>query len=302
MSESESALDLRGSARSLGRAISPSAFFAVLMWSAIAPFSKYALTDFPALAFMALRMSIAAAVTFLILAASRRPLGIERIDARRFLIAGGGFFGMSTLLFTAGLSRSSVAHMVIIGSTSPLIGAVYRWVAQGEQPDRRSMIGMLVGFVGVLVVVSDASASEGSSVVGDLMGLASAALWVGMTIYPQPLVKKYGAMRATGWIVCAALLLIVPLSIPFLGTLVTATPPPLAWAAVLYAAMGTLFGNTLWQHAVQQVGPARTLIYLYLQPFLALLIAAIVLGDRVTPVQMIGGALAIGGVMLVKKG
>jgi drug/metabolite transporter (DMT)-like permease len=95
--------------------------------------------------------------------------------------------------------------------------------------------------------------------------------------------------------------LIVPLSIPSLRSLARDVPPSLAWGALLYAAMGTLVGNTLWQSAVQQVGPARTLIYLYLQPFMALLIAAIILGDRLTPMQAVGGLLAIGGVMLVKK-
>lgn len=274
----------------------------MLIWSAIAPFSKYALADFPTLAFMAFRMVIAGVAVFFLLGVTRKPMGIDRADIPKFLVAGTGFFGMSTLLFTGGLSRTTVAHMVILASTSPLIAAVYRWLAHGERPDRRSLVAMLIGFVGVLVVVSDASAAEGASVVGDLMGLAAATLWVGMTIYPQPLVKKYGAMRATGWLVLAAVLLIVPLSIPSLGAVARNTPPPLAWGALLYAAMGTLFGNTLWQQAVQQVGPARTLIYLYLQPFLALLIAAVVLGDRLTPVQAIGGLLAIGGVMLVRKG
>jgi len=152
-----------------------------------------------------------------------------------------------------------------------------------------------------LIVVGDASSAEGASVTGDLMGLASAALWVGMTIYPQPLVRKYGALRSTGWFILASLLLIVPLSLPAWGSVSDDVPPALAWGALLYAAMGTLIGNTLWQSAVQQIGPARTLIYLYLQPFLALLIAAIVLGDRLTPLQAIGGLLAIGGVMLVRK-
>ena len=34
-----------------------------------------------------------------------------------------------------------------------------------------------------------------------------------------------------------------------------------------------LAGNTLWQRAVQEVGPSRTLIYLYLEPFIVLVIA-----------------------------
>ena len=273
----------------------------MLVWSAIAPFSKYALADFPTLAFFAFRMSIAAVVLFGYLAVRRQPILIERTDIRRFLIAGILFFGLSTMLFTEGLAHTTVAHMVILSSTSPLLGAVYRWLSTGEQPDRRSLIAMLIGFGGVIIVVSDASSAEGASVVGDLMGLISAALWVGMTIYPQSLVRKYGALRSTGWFIAMALLLIVPLSLPSLDTVVTDTPPPLAWGALLYAAMGTLIGNTLWQAAVQQVGPVRTLVYLYLQPFFSLVIAAIVLGDRLTPMQAVGGLLAIGGVMLVKK-
>ena len=290
-----------GGIRSLAGAINPTAFVTVLIWSAIAPFTKYALADFPPLAFMALRMSIAGGLIFLFLAMRRSPMSIERVDVPRFLLAGIVLFGCSTVLFTEGLSRTTVAHMIILASTGPLIGAVWRGVAHREIPDRRSLLAMGVGFAGVLIVVGDASASEGASVAGDLMGLASAALWVGMTVYPQPLVRKYGALRSTGWFILASLLLIVPLSLPSWGSVRAEVPPMLAWGALLYAAVGTLIGNTLWQSAVQQIGPARTLIYLYLQPFLALLIAAIILGDRLTPLQAIGGLLAIGGVMLVRK-
>lgn len=286
----------------LPRALSPTAFLAVLIWGAIAPFTKYSLETIPPLAFMAIRMVIATVAVFLILGLRRKPIGIERADIPRFLLAGAVLFAFSTLLFTSGLSRTTVAHMVILSATSPLLGAVYRWAVTHDRPDRRSLVAMLIGFAGVIVVVSDGSAGEATSLTGDLMGLASAAFWVGVTIYPQPLVRKYGAMRATGWMVAMSVLSIVPLSLFSLGEVVRHPAPPLAWGGLLYAAMGTFVGNALWQAAVQHVGPARTLIYLYLQPFLALLIAALVLGDRLTPMQVVGGLLAIGGVMLVKKG
>lgn len=292
----------RGGLRSLTSAVNPTALLTVIIWSAIAPFTKYALKSFPPLGFMSIRMSLAAGLIFLCLFVRRQPMGIARADAARFLLVGTVFFGFSTILFTEGLAHTTVAHMIILASTGPLIGAVWRWQKYHERPDRRSLLAMAIGFIGVLIVVGDASSADGASVVGDIMGLASAALWVAVTIYPQPLVKEYGALRSTGWIILASLLLIVPISIPSLRSLARDVPPPFAWGALLYAAMGTLLGNTLWQSAVQQVGPARTLIYLYLQPFLALIIAAIVLGDRLTPVQAFGGLLAIGGVMLVKKG
>ncbi len=295
---------VQASARSskIAQAINPTAFLAVLVWSAIAPFTKYALQYIPPVPFMALRMSIAALAVFLLLIARRQPIGIERADIPRFLLAGTVLFAVSTLLFTTGLSRTTVAHMVILASTGPLIEAVYRAIFRHHRPDRRSLLAMAMGFIGVIIVVGGGSATEGNSIAGDLMGLVSASLWVGVTVYPQPLVRKYGATRATGWMVAMSLLLLVPLSLPAMGPVLTDPAPAFAWGGLFYAAMGTFIGNALWQAAVQQVGPARTLIYLYLQPFLALVIAALVLGDRLTLGQAIGGLLAIGGVMLVKKG
>jgi len=60
-------------------------------------------------------------------------------------------------------------------------------------------------------------------------------------------------------------------------------------------------GNTLWQRAVQIIGPNRTLIYMYLEPFIVLIIAALALDERLTLVQAFGGVLALIGVMLVRK-
>ena len=281
--------------------ISLPAFFAVLIWSGIAPFGKYALDDFPTLAFVALRALIATVVIFLLLRARRLPIGIDRVDLPRVLIAGIGLLAVSQLFFMGGLDRTSVAHLIILASTSPLIAAVIRWTRRGERPDPRSAVALLLGFAGVLIVVGDAGSTEGTSVLGDLMALGAAATWVGMTVYPQPLVVKYGAVRATGWLMLAAALALVPVSVFSIASTMQTPPPPLAWASLLYTALGMLAGNTLWQKAVQQVGPARTLIYLYLEPFLALLIAAVVLGDRMTLMQAVGGILAIAGVMLVRK-
>ena len=59
--------------------------------------------------------------------------------------------------------------------------------------------------------------------------------------------------------------------------------------------------NVLWHRAVQAIGPNRTMPYLYLQPLLALALAALMLGERLGPLQIVGGLLAMGGVVLVNR-
>ncbi|MGE3797124.1 MAG: DMT family transporter [Thermomicrobiales bacterium] len=290
-----------GSAKRLTSLVSLTALGAILVWSGVAPFGKYALDDFPTLAYVAIRPVIGATAIFALLAARHQPMAVSSSDWKRFAVAGALCIGISQLLFIGGLARTSVAHLIILASTSPLLAVVYRWARHGYRPDRRASIGMLLGFLGVIIVVSDAGSSEGTSLAGDLMALGAAAAWVGATVLPQPLVNAYGALRATGWLLVAATMLLLPVGAMDIVDAIQHPPPTLAWASLLYTALALVVGNTLWQRAVQQVGPGRTLVYLYLEPVLALMLVAIFLGERLTVIQAVGGVLAIGGVMLVQK-
>jgi drug/metabolite transporter (DMT)-like permease len=255
----------------------------------------------PPMVYIALRPVIAAVLVFGAMTLLRKPMGIERSDYGRFVIAGVCLIGLSQLLFMGGLSLTSVSHLIILSSTSPLIGALYRWWRYGDRPDRRSAVALALGFLGVLLVVGDSGASEGTSLKGDLLALAAGATWVAATVYPQPLVQKYGAARATGWFLLLPALVFLPVGLFWLGDVRASPPPNLAWVALVYGAVGMLAGNTLWQRAVQDVGPSRTLIYLYLEPFIVLIIAALALDERLTVVQALGGVLAMIGVILVRK-
>ncbi len=79
-------------------------------------------------------------------------------------------------------------------------------------------------------------------------------------------------------------------------------PSPLAWGSLFYTAiLGMTVANTLWQRAVSHIGANQTMPYLYLQPAIALGLAGVMLGERLGPLQIGGGLLAMIGVGLVRK-
>lgn len=303
MSASEAEVETDSSALTarLGAAISLPALGAILFWSGVSPFGKYAMNEMPAMVYIGLRPLLAAGLIFAVLAALRKPLRIDRVDLPRFIIAGICLIGFSQLLFMGGLSLTSVSHLIILSSMSPLIGAMYSWIRTRAAPDRRSAIALVLGFVGVILVVGGAGSTEGTSLIGDLLAISAGATWVGATVYPRPLVQKYGASRATGWFLLLSALVLLPIGMLWIGDVRVDPPPALAWVALLYGAIGMLAGNTLWQRAVQDGGPQRTLIYLYLEPFIVLIIAALALDERLTLLQALGGILAMAGVILVRK-
>src|SRR4051794_881948 len=99
MSASDVAVDgeTGGISARAGAAISLPALGAILFWSGVSPFGKYALDEMPPMVYIALRPVIAAALVFGVMTLLRKPMAIERRDYRRFIVAGVCLIGLSQL-------------------------------------------------------------------------------------------------------------------------------------------------------------------------------------------------------------
>ena len=70
-----------------------------------------------------------------------------------------------------------------------------------------------------------------------------------------------------------------------------------AWAGLLYGAtVGMVMAMALWGKAIHRFGPQQTMLYVYLEPVSAIVIAAAVLGEALGPIQAVGALLTCVGV------
>ena len=282
--------------------LSLSALTAVLIWGGTFPIAKYALDEFSVLSYATIRPFVASGIIFAILRFRSEPIGIARSDWPRLLLAGFGGMFLFQAGFIFGLDMTSASHSAIIASAGPpILGMLVLWFLRGDQPSTRMLTGLAVGGIGVVLLVGDPNA-EGASVLGDLISLGAALAWVGVTIIPEPLVRRYGPLRVTAWMILCAGVAFLPISAPDLIETARDMPSPLAWGSLFYTAiLGMTVANTLWQRAVHSVGASQTMPYLYLQPVVALGLAAVMLGERFSPLQLAGGLLAMVGVALVRR-
>jgi drug/metabolite transporter (DMT)-like permease len=282
--------------------LSVPALTAVLIWGGTFPIAKFALDEFSVLSYATIRPFVASGIIFTVLRFRGEPLGIAREDWPRLLLA--GFAGM--FLFQAGfifgLDLTSASHSAIIASAGPpILGMLALWLLRGDRPTGRMLAGLAVGGGGVILLVGDPSA-DGASILGDLISLGAALAWVGVTIIPEPLVRRYGAFRVTAWMILCSAVAFLPISAGELIETAQDMPSPLAWGSLFYTGIfGMTIANSLWQRAVHSVGVSQTMPYLYLQPAVALGLAAVMLGERLGPVQLAGGLLAMVGVALVRR-
>src|SRR5438876_924028 len=78
--------------------------------------------------------------------------------------------------------------------------------------------------------------------------------------------------------------------------------PALVWIGFAFAVLGPLVTtNLLWFTAIDRVGPSRASLFANLQPFLAAIVALLLLHEKITMVQVAGGLAIGGGIVLASR-
>jgi probable blue pigment (indigoidine) exporter len=205
----------------------------------------------------------------------------------------GAFF---PLLFLAAY-RLPGGVAAVLGAVGPLFALVLAAVLLAERPTAQRVLAGFMGVAGVSLVVLRSGARL--DLLGVLAGLAGAAAMSAGTV----LTKRWGrpegvgALTFTGWQLTAGGLLLLPVSL-----LAEGGPPALDGRAVtgyLYlGVVGTAVGYWLWFRGVARL-PATSVAFLtLLSPLSAAVIGWAALGQALTPLQVLGMAIAFGGTLL----
>ena len=165
---------------------------------------------------------------------------------------------------------------------------------------RETKISLLVGLAGVgLVVRGGTGGFAWRHLAANLLALGAAGAWSWYSLAIGPLVGAVGTMRATGGGMAVAGILLSPLALAGVWRLPWAGISWAAWAGLVYGATaGMVVAMSLWGRSVGRLGPRQTMAYVYLEPVSAVLIAAVLLGESLHPIQALGALLTFAGVWL----
>jgi drug/metabolite transporter (DMT)-like permease len=157
--------------------------------------------------------------------------------------------------------------------------------------------GMLVSFVGAALVGASTGTGGGKFA---LLVLAAAACQGFYHVVLKPLAESLGAFAATSWSVWAGALMGVP-ALPGLLRELPHLSTQAAGAAVLLGVVPSTIGFLAWSAAVARVPIAQSTVALYLIPVVAMALSWVLLDERPPAMALLGGALAVGGVVLVRR-
>ncbi|NDY90945.1 DMT family transporter [Ideonella livida] len=266
------------------------------LWGASFLFMRVAAPHFGPLALMEVRVLIAAGLLLVWLALRGELAALWRHKGLLLLLGTINsalpfvLLGYATLSLTAGLAA-------ILNATVPLWGALVAWAWLGDRPSRWRLLGLGLGFAGVLALVWGRVALQPGGAGLAVVAALTATLSYGVAAsYTKRHASQVAPLvLATGSQLGAALVL-APLA---LWRWPAQAVPAQAWVSA--AALGVLctaLAYVLFFRLVARLGPARSITVTYLIPAFAVLWGAVFLHEPLTLHMALGAAVILAGVTL----
>lgn len=277
---------------------------AVALWALSYTVVKFALREFEPLVLPVFRFGIAGVVLLIILRFREGTVGVQREDLVRLALA--GFFGvaLTQLTFVYALVFATASDNALIGATAPIVTAVLATLVGLERSGRRYWTAAVIGLVGVVLIVvgSPGGFRLGSGLLGDALALGTVVTASVSALLILPLLTRYSVYRVLTYELLIGTAMLVPIALPQFLAQDFSSITPGTWAALAYLVLATgVVTNLLYVTAMGRIGASRAAIYRYLQSFLGVLFAVLLLGERVGVIQLLGGAIVVTSVILSRS-
>lgn len=270
---------------------------AVLLWGLSFPSTKAALAEFPPMTLAMLRFVIAVALLYLV---KRKLAPDDRITTGDLPgLVGAGLFGV-TLYFLAenyGIKLTTASESALIVAIIPaMILVTERLLPRGTvHLSAAQWLGAILSFVGVALLVHRGFRLSGSSA-GYLCMFGADVSWVLYTFLTRTLSRRHSQITVVFWQSVFGLLGLLPFALAETSALVT--PTSTGWLHLVYLGVAcSALGYWFYAYALDALGAATTTMFINLIPVVAVLAGALA-GERLGPLQWLGGALAVGGVFV----
>ncbi|MBL7891010.1 MAG: EamA family transporter [Bacteroidia bacterium] len=229
---------------------------------------------------------------------------MEKADFKKILVLSVFGVAINQMLFYKGLNMTTPINASIIMTSNPIVVLLLTAFILKEKISGSKIFGLILGISGALMLMLvNKNFSFGSdTIVGDILVFINSTSWAFYLILVKPLMKKYNSVTILKWVFLVGLFYITPFSITEFKLINWSTMPMTIYWCIAFVVIGTTYFAFLFNtYALKELSPSVASIYIYMQPFLASLIAIAIGQDNLDPIKVSSGMLIIAGVFLVSK-
>lgn len=280
--------------------------FAVAAWGASFIATKVALADISPVTVVWLRFAMGVAILGAAVGA-RKQFALPKVNELGYF-ALLGFIGITfhQWLQSTGLVTAQASTTAWIVATTPVFMALLGYLLLKERLGWIKVGGILLAGLGVLLVVSKGELSSLAAgrigTPGDLLILISAPNWAVFSVLSRQGLRKHPAARmmlyvmGLGWLFTSALFFTGP-GLAEIGQLTFNGWLAVGFLGIACSGLAYIF----WYDGLQAIPAAQVGAFLYLEPLVAVAVAALVLGEAILAASLVGGLIILLGVWLVNR-
>jgi drug/metabolite transporter (DMT)-like permease len=226
----------------------------------------------------------------------REPRPPRRSLIGLFIMGGAGYVGQSGAYFNA-LHYIPASTNALLLYTYPVVVTLLATLLLGESLGWAKLVAVGLAFIGTMLVVG--AQLRGGSALGIVLGLSSAAFYSGYILFGSRLLPGLPPVSATAAIMTSAAAVWSSYA-ALTGQLAVGWTVPRAGLITSFAVIGTTIPVLTFILGLRLVGPSRAAILSTFEPASTVLLAVIILGETAGPLQLVGGALILGSVLVLE--
>ena len=280
-------------------------FFAVyVIWGSTYVFNKIAVTELPPFFLASMRFIAAGLLIMLISKILNFQLAITKKQFLNSLIAGFLFLVYGNGVFVWALKYVDSGFAALLASTQPLFVLLLMRLIDRKPMQKKSIIGVLLGLIGMYLLVSqqEITSSEGT-VLGVFMIFTCVFSWSYGSVFVSKADLPKNFFVSTGYQMLTAGFMLLIGSIIFKETWVS----PLTWSTEVQLSMLFLvsFGGiavfTAFNYLLKNVSTEKVATSAYINPIIAMLLGWYILDERLSLQSIIASVILLTGVYFINS-
>jgi drug/metabolite transporter (DMT)-like permease len=295
----------------LGRSVPPrtrhiaelAVLLVMLSWAANVVAVKAAIADVPPILFAFTRFATAFLVLLMFLRWREGSVSLPRADVIPVALLGLAGFGLYQDLWASALGQTTASNSALITAATPVSTMLLAAAVGSDTLSRAKLLGAAISLSGAVGVVgaTHGFGFTGASA-GDLMTFVATVCWSCYVAFGAPVLRRHSPLRTATWAIgfgCLGMLPLALMQIPQfdasrvgIGTLAL-----FLYCAVLPAAAA----NVVVFSAIKILGPTRVMLFQFLVPGFAVIMAAVFLGEAIVVGQIVGGVVIVLGILVARS-
>jgi drug/metabolite transporter (DMT)-like permease len=210
-----------------------------------------------------------------------------------------GFLGITVYHVALNCGEISVtagSASLLIAST-PALAALFAAIFLKEKMSKGGWIGIATSFFGIFLV----ALGEGRGFqfdFGAILVLIAALSSSAYFVFQKPLLKKYGALALTTYVICSGTFFML-IFLPGLPQAIFSAPLLATFSVAYLGVFPGALAYVTWTQALSKAPVSLVSSFLYLSPVLTIFIAWVLLNEMPSLISLVGGGISIIGVIIV---